>query len=476
MKVLAVTSEIYPLVKTGGLADVAGALPSALAGLGVEVRTLVPGYPSVMSRLDGTTPAAKALNVLGVDCRLVQATVEGLKLIVLDAPALFDRPGGPYNGPDGKDHPDNWHRFAVLSMTAALVAGGALDDFTPDLVHAHDWQAAMAPAYLRFAKIDKPSVITIHNMAFQGQFPARIFSGLQLPPEAFSIDGVEYYGGVGFLKAGIQNASAVTTVSPTYAREITTPGFGMGLDGLINSRSADLHGIVNGIETGTWDPASDGRLEKTYTSRTLKGRAINRQATAKRFGLEDDNSPLFVVISRLTWQKGIDLLAEVTPDLVAAGARLAVLGTGDALLEGRFLELSAAFPGRVGAIIGYDENLAHLMQGGGDAILIPSRFEPCGLTQLYGLHYGCVPVVARTGGLADTVVHANTAALNAGVATGIVHAPDSASALRQAVLEAVSLYGDAKCWANMQRQGMKADVSWQRSAAAYAELYASLLN
>jgi starch synthase len=301
-----------------------------------------------------------------------------------------------------------------------------------------------------------------------------VFGGLELPPEAFSMDGVEYYGGVGFLKAGLQNAWAITTVSPTYAEEIATPAYGMGLDGLIRSRAGTLFGIVNGIDTEVWDPETDPHLAAPFSARKLKGRVANRRAVEARFGLDADDAPLFVTISRLTWQKGIDLLAAVADELVGLGARLAVLGTGEAELEARFLSLAAQRRGRIGAVIGYDEPLAHKMQGGGDAIVIPSRFEPCGLTQLCGLRYGCVPVVARVGGLADTVIDANLAALSAGVATGFQFSPVDAAGLASGIRRAVALY-HAKDWPAIQRQGMKADVSWDRSAARYAEIYAALV-
>jgi len=475
VKILAVSSEIYPLIKTGGLADVAGALPPALARLGIETRTLVPGYPAVMRALTAAAPVHAYGALLGVEARIVAASAGALDLLVLDAPALFDRPGGPYAGPDGTDHPDNWRRFAALSRAASDIAAGVIEGFVPDLVHAHDWQAALAPAYLRYRGIFRPSVMTVHNLAFQGQFAAGIFPGLELPAAAYALDGVEYYGGVGFLKAGLQNATAITTVSPTYAREITTPAYGMGLDGLIASRGASLHGIVNGIDTEVWNPETDPHLAAPFSARRPKGRAANRAALARRLGLDADGAPLFVLISRLTWQKGIDLLAAAAEAIVADGGRLAVLGSGEAALEARFLSLAEQHPGRVGAVIGYDEPLAHLMQGGGDAILVPSRFEPCGLTQLCGLRYGCVPVVARTGGLADTVIDANTAALNAGVATGIQFAPVDRATLLAAVRSAMALHATPKVWGGLQRRGMASDVSWDRSAASYAALYTSLL-
>jgi glycogen/starch synthases, ADP-glucose type len=476
MQVLAVTPEIYPLIKTGGLADVTGALPLALAECGVSTRTLIPGYPTILQQCAPTTPVLAYGDLQGGEATVYPASAAGLDLLVLHAPHLFERPGGPYVDSGGRDWSDNWRRFAALSRVGADIAAGAMANWRPDVVHVHDWQAALTPAYMRYGEASSvPSVITVHNIAFQGHFGAQIFPSLGLPSFAMALDGVEYYGGVGYLKAGLQSAWALTTVSPTYAREITTPQFGMGLEGLIRSRAEDLHGIVNGIDTDVWNPATDHHLTATFTADALEAREANRLVVEKRFGLRHDASPLFCVVSRLTWQKGMDILASVVDELVASGARLAVLGSGDAHLEGSLLAAAARHPGAVGVVIGYDEALSHLMQGGCDAICIPSRFEPCGLTQLYGLRYGCVPLVARTGGLADTVIDANEAALSAGVATGFQFSPESGDALSYAIKRAIELHADHKAWIAIQKQGMRADVSWHRSAEKYAALYKELL-
>ena len=475
MKVLSVASEAHPLVKTGGLADVVGALPGALCVHGVEVRTLLPGYPAVMAGVQHKKKVHEYGRFFGGNAAIFEGEAAGLRLFLLDAPQLFDRQGGPY-GSNGSEWPDNWRRYAGLGKAGADIGMGVVPGWKPDLVHAHDWQAAMAPAYLRDGGAgDLPSVVTVHNLAFQGQFPASIFPELGLPPEAMALDGVEYYGGVGFLKAGLQAAHAITTVSPTYAQEIRTPAFGMGLDGLLNLRSGSVHGILNGIDVAAWDPAADPLLAATFSARTLANRAGNRAVVEERFGLERDASPLVTVISRLTWQKGMDIFAHEFDRLVGAGLRLAVLGSGDHGLEGALLAAGARHRGRAGVVIGYDEALAHLMQGGGDAILVPSRFEPCGLTQLYALRYGSVPVVARTGGLADTVIDANEAALAAEAATGLLFTPDSGEALVEAARRLVRLHADPRRWTSMQKQGMRTDVSWERSAARYAELFRSLV-
>jgi starch synthase len=476
-KVLAVASEAFPLVKTGGLADVVGALPAALAHHGIEMRVMMPGYPAVMAALKEAKPVHRYDDLFDGPGRILAGRAGTLDLLVVDAPHLFDRPGNPYLGPDGKDWPDNWQRFAALSRAAADAGGGVIKAFVPDIVHAHDWQAALAPAYLKFAAgRAAKSVLTVHNIAFQGQFPATIFPSLGLPDAAFAISGVEYYGGVSYLKGGLNYVDAITTVSPSYAEEITTPDFGMGLDGLLRERRHMLTGIVNGIDMSVWNPASDEHLALTYVPRNfVQRRQANKRAIEQRLGLEVGDGPLFCVVSRLTWQKGMDILVQCLDGLVGQGARLALLGAGEAPLESDFTEAATQYKGRVGVMIGYDESLSHLLQGGADAILIPSRFEPCGLTQLYGLRYGCVPVVSHVGGLADTIVDANEAALDQESATGLQFLPVDASALARALDRAIRLYADRKAWNSIQKAGMKTDVSWEKSAARYAQLYKKLL-
>lgn len=476
IKVLSVASEIYPLVKTGGLADVTGALPSALKPKGVDMRSLVPGYPKVMAALKDAVSVLDFPSLYGGPARVLAGTGGGLDLFVLDAPHLFVRDGGIYGDATGKDWADNWMRFGALSQVAARIAEGDFAGFVPDVVHAHDWQAGLVPAYMNYGKANRtPSIMTVHNLAFQGRYASDIFPALGLPSHAYGLDGIEYFGGVGFLKAGLQSAWAVTTVSPTYAREIRTEEFGMGLNGLLNARSSSVHGIVNGIDVDVWNPDKDVAIPKTYTAKTISNRSANKKALEKHFGLKPTNGPLFVVISRLTWQKGLDLLASAADAIVAAGGSLAVLGSGDTAIEGQLHAAASRHKGKVGVIIGYDEALSHLMQAGGDAILIPSRFEPCGLTQLYGLRYGCVPIVSRTGGLADTVIDANDAALSMGVATGVQFAPVDLGNLNDTIARTCALYTDPKLWQSMQLAGMACDVSWDRSASAYANLYKSVL-
>lgn len=475
MNVLSVTSEVYPLIKTGGLADVAGALPLALDVLGINTRTLLPGYPAVMDKIGPANPLMHFPDLLGEAATLLAATYEGLDLLVLDAPSLYQRAGGPYLDPTGQDYADNWKRFAVLSMAGAQIAQGALTDWQPDLVHVHDWQAALVPVFMRYSeKPEIPSLLTIHNIAFQGQFAANILPDLGLPGHAYW-EALEYHGTVSYLKGAIVTAHAISTVSPSYAEEILDPAYGMGLEGVVASRADSLHGIVNGIDIEAWNPAKDALISASYGVTTLKKRSLNRESLSKHFGLDFDNSPIFCVISRLTWQKGMDVLAEIIDDLVAEGGKLVVLGSGEAGLEWALKTAANRHPGRVGVQLGYNEPLSHLMQAGSDAIIIPSRFEPCGLTQLYGLRYGCVPVVARTGGLNDTIIDANAAALTAKAATGIQFAAVTAEGLRQAVRRTIRLFKDTKTWNQIQKQGMKADVSWETSAQAYVHLYHRLL-
>ncbi len=483
LKVLSVASEAVPLVKTGGLADVVGALPAALAGHGVEMTTLLPGYPSVLKAIGRARSVHAWDSLLGVPARLLSGKIDGYPLLVLDAPALYARDGAPYADVAGQDWGDNWQRFSALGRAAADIAGGAMvargKPRRFDLVHAHDWQAAMAPAYLHFAPFGGeagrvPSIVTIHNMAFQGWFGAEVFSRLGLPSEAWSIDGVEYHGGLGMLKAGLACADAVTTVSPTYAREIRSAAFGMGLEGLIVARGRAVSGILNGIDTALWDPSRDPALAAPYEAKKLERRTANKRALEAEFGLEIDEGPLFIVVTRLTWQKGMDVLLEVLDHLVGLGGRLALLGSGDSAIEQALHQAAARHPGRIAVRIGYDEALSHRMQGGGDAILVPSRFEPCGLTQLYGLAYGCVPVVARTGGLADTVIDANPAALAAGVATGVQFDGIHYDAFAAALTRTVDLYNRAEQWRTIQKNAMKCDFSWKASGQAYADLYRAL--
>lgn len=479
MKVLFVASECAPFVKTGGLADVIGAVPKALKKLGTDVKIMLPAYSALSSLVTSGKPVMVLNEHFGGPAQIVAVKAEGLDLLLLDAPHLYDRPGNIYLDDNGQDWHDNHLRFGALCVAAAKVAVEGIKRWKPDIVHAHDWQAGLTPLLIKMAAVKKPPscVTTIHNIAFQGLFHWSIKDTFSIPDEYFTAEGAEYWGNLSFMKAGLVFSDKITTVSPTYARELLTPEFGMGLEGVLQARGADFSGIVNGIDLKIWNPSTDLQLKTNYNVKSLRRKKENRAALAKRFELDENaNGPLFCVVSRLTEQKGLDLLLEVLPDLVGRGAQLALLGSGAKNLEAGYLDAARRFPGQVGVEIGYDENLSHLMQGGSDAILVPSRFEPCGLTQLYGLRYGTIPVVARTGGLADTVVDANEETITAKTATGIQFDPVTADALRVAIERTCDLFDQPKVWNSIIRNGMQYPVGWDQSAPEYRALYETILS
>ncbi|ABD56032.1 glycogen synthase GlgA [Jannaschia sp. CCS1] len=464
-RVLSVASECAPLVKTGGLADVVGALPGAMAALGDELRTLVPGY-ATMPVVGGAVVAAFD-DLFGGPATVDALTHEGLDLLILRAPHLFDRPGGLYIDAFGADWPDNAERFAALSYAAAHVAAKGAGDWRADVVHGHDWQAGLVPEYLAGLGCDTPFILTIHNVAFHGNTGAEKLDALRLDPDRFNADQYEFWGQISALKAGLMGAAQITTVSQTYAEELMTPQFGMGMDGVLRHRRDALTGIVNGIDLDVWNPETDPQITP-YT--TFKGKAANKAALQAEFGLSKAPGPLCVLVSRLTDQKGIDLLLDAMHVVLERGGQVAVLGSGAPDLEVCLLERADAEP-NLAVKIGYDEALSHRMMAGGDCILVPSRFEPCGLTQLYGLRYGTLPLVALTGGLADTVINASPAALARRVATGIQFSPITAEALANAFSRLCDLYADRKTWTAMVRNAMKQPVGWDMSASRYHALY-----
>jgi starch synthase len=473
MKVLSVASEAYPIIKTGGLADVVGALPAALKAEGVATRTLLPGYPSVMNGLGSAEEILHLPDFYGGAARLLAGTCAELELLVIDAPHLFARPGNPYSAPDGADWPDNAIRFAALGRIAADIAQGSVGSFVPDVVHAHDWQAGLMHAFLHYS--DRPipgTIMTVHNLAYQGQFPRELLSTLGLPPRSFTIDGVEYYGSIGFLKAGLLFADRITTVSPTYAVEIQEPEAGMGLDGLLRGRKDRVSGILNGIDTSVWNPATDPHIVSPFDADRLENRAANKAALQRRFGLPlNPDAFLLGVISRLSWQKGLDLLLETLPMVLRDDTQMIVLGSGEPDLQSRYRAIAKTNPRQIGVLIGYDENLAHLIQAGADGLVVPSRFEPCGLTQLCALRYGAVPIVSRVGGLADTVTDADDGSMAQDAATGIQFGPVTVENLAQALRRAGALFRNKPVWRKMQKNGLAVDVSWRNSAKHYADLY-----
>lgn len=474
MRVLSVTSEIFPIIKTGGLADVAGALPLALKAKGIEICSLVPGYPEVLRVLERAEVQAGPKSLFGGEARLLRGRFGEHELFVLDAPHFFARGGNPYMSAEGVDWPDNGKRFAALARMAADIGFGAVPSFLPDIVHAHDWQAALAPAYLNYGHQPRPkTVVTVHNLAFQGRFQRSLLEEIGLPLESFTVDGVEYYGDIGFLKAGLRFADMITTVSPTYAMEIQSDEGGMGLGGLLRSRSSDLRGILNGIDAAVWDPATDAHILRRFDASTLERRAINKAALQKQFGLKQTpDAFLLGVISRLSGQKGLDLLLDCIPTIQKEGIQVALLGAGDVELEHRFRAAADTHPETIGVFIGFDEILAHHIQAGADALVVPSRFEPCGLTQLCALRYGAVPIVSRVGGLEDTVVDLSD---NKQGATGFKFSPVTMQNLAAALCSANAAYRDRQGWREMQLNGMATDVSWDSRASQYSDLYKEVL-
>jgi len=471
MRILFATSEARPLIKTGGLADVSGALPAALREIGLDCRLLLPGYPAVLAGVKKPKPVCGLSGLPGDSvATLLEATMpdNGVPLYILDAPELFRREGGPYQDVAGHDHPDNALRFAVFSKAAALLASNNSPlAWRPQLLHCNDWQTGLAPAYLRLAGQTTPSVMTVHNLAYQGIFPPSDLATVELPLESFSLNGVEYYGNLSFLKAGLYYADRLTTVSPTYAEEIRQPALGMGMQGLLTTRGDDLLGILNGIDAGEWNPASDIHLPCKFSSRALAGKKQCKLKLQQDLNLEPGkDTPLFGIIARLAHQKGLDLIHTVAEGILHRGGQIALLGTGEKTLEAAFRELGAKHPGRVAAVIGYDEGLSHRIEAGSDVFLMPSRFEPCGLNQLYSLRYGTIPIVHATGGLKDTVED--------GVTGFVFHEP-TAHALWVAIERALHAYADAKIWQRMLRAGMNRDFSWEKSAREYAALYRGLL-
>ena len=491
MKVLYVCAEVFPLLKTGGLADVSAALPPALQQAGCDVRMLLPGFPAILGgvkNLEVSGPSTLRLpNDSGPQhlehrvARIVRAELpgNGLPCYILDAPACFDRPGNPYLDPQGFAWPDNAQRFALLSWAAACLGRGLDALWQPDILHCHDWHTGLAPAYLSQAKGGNggaaASVFTVHNLAYQGLFPADIFSSLGLADQLFGMDGVEFYGQVSFMKAGLQFADRITTVSPSYAREILTPEQGSGLDGLLRARSAVLSGILNGVDYSVWSPVLDPVLVHAFDWHTVALKKHAKLQLQTQAGLEPDADALVLgVVSRLTEQKGLHLLAAALDDVVRLGGQLALLGGGDVALEQAFLEAAKKYPGRVSVTIGYDEIMSHSIIAGSDVILIPSRFEPCGLTQLYGLRYGTLPLVHRVGGLADTVVEASPAHLLDGTACGFVFDDFSANGLRAALQRAAALKAQPAVWNTVQKQAMQLRFDWRVAAESYVALYRSL--
>ncbi|MBI2815933.1 MAG: glycogen synthase GlgA [Acidobacteria bacterium] len=474
MRVLIAASEGVPYSKTGGLADVIGALPQALASNGVQVGVVLPRYKS--TRLENSKQLVSSLTVaLGDGLRfpsiLQGPTTDSVRWFFVDYPPFFDR-DSLYVGPSGTDYTDNPERFALFSRTVLEIAKTI---FPPHLIHCHDWQAGLVPVMLRTAYASDPAlqavpiIFTVHNLGYQGLFPYDALSRAGLPLDMFRVDRLEFYGKINFLKGALVYSDAITTVSRKYAQEIQTPEYGFGLDGVLRDRAEKIHGILNGVDYSQWDPAVDPHIAAHYDASNLDGKTACKQDLLRQFGLPDDTSiPLIGIVSRFTRQKGFDLIAEVAERLMAENVRLVALGNGEAQYEKLFTTLAARFPERVGVRVAYDDVLAHKIEAGADMFLMPSRYEPCGLNQIYSLRYGTVPVVRATGGLDDTIEDYDA---STGVGTGFQFSAFSGIALLETVLRALSVYDNPDEWRHLMRAGMKEDFSWDASAREYAALY-----
>ncbi len=483
VRVLHVAAELYPLLKTGGLADVVGALPPALLPLSADARVVMPGFPAVIAGLDNLHPVAHTGPRFGIGNPVIEFGTlrsNGTGVYIVRADAFYDRPGNPYLDAAHHPYPDNGRRFAMLGWAASLLAQGADPAWLPEVVHAHDWHAGLTAAYLKAAAAEQhrrmpPSIITVHNLAYQGVFPASLFGELGLPGGFFQVEGAEFYGQVSFLKAGLFFSDKITTVSPTYAHEIQTPAQGAGLDGLLRKRTHDVSGILNGVDYTVWHPSIDPAIAKPYWVDDMEGKAACKAALQARFGLTArTDTPLFGVVSRLTEQKGLDALLASVPEIVARGGQLVILGTGEPTLEAGLKRAAHEHPDAVAVELGFDETLAHSIIAGSDVVAVPSRFEPCGLTQLYGLAYGTLPLVHHVGGLADTVIDASLENLADGMATGFVFERFEITAVTAAIRRAFALFDRPDEWIATQRHAMKQNFGWEASALRYYDLYQRL--
>ncbi|MGH7233635.1 MAG: glycogen synthase GlgA [Nitrospiraceae bacterium] len=486
LKILLVTPEAVPFAKTGGLADVASALPRELARLGHEVRLVLPAYRVIDAAEHGFEPwtTLRVPTVSGP----IPANVERMHLadgrleaLIVRYEPYFDRIG--LYQELGMDYLDNLERFtffcsAVMELLAVLQAS---EDWTPHLLHANDWQTALCPVYMRTLYVGHPAVtnlrslLTVHNLGYQGIFPASEYRKTGLGPGLFTPAGLEFFGSCNLLKGGLVFADLLNTVSPTYSREIQTPEFGFGLEGVIQERQDRWTGVVNGIDTDVWNPATDAHLHARYTADDLSGKRECKRALQREMKLPVRAGPVLGVVSRFSAQKGLDLVADILPELMALDLQVVLLGTGDSSIEGVFRTLQMRYPNKIGLRIGFDEGLAHRIEAGSDMFLMPSRYEPCGLNQQYSLRYGTVPIVRRTGGLADTVVSYSPLAVKGQRATGFLFGEATSDALLTTVLLALRIYRDKPQWRSLMLAGMHSDVSWTRSALAYEALYRRLL-
>lgn len=485
MKILYACTELYPLLKTGGLADVGAALPAALQTLGCDVRLVLPAFPGIVRgvQMDGAPlalPAQDAPEVLK-SCvpppSLLPGHVisTGQRVYLLDAPMLFQREGGPYQDSDGRDWPDNAARFALLCWAAAGLGLGCDPQWRPDVIHSHDWHTGLVPVYLQLMAGGgrRPAcVFTIHNLAYQGLFPAEVVPSLGLPESLYRWDGIEFFGQLSFMKAGLQFADAITTVSPRYAQEIMTPEQGCGLDGVLRYRANAVHGILNGVDYAIWDPATDPLIDAHYEEDGLAGKQLVKQHLQAQLGLAvRPDALVFAAVSRLSEQKGLHLIAGVIDELVARGGQLIVLGSGDAAIEASLRQAIGRHPEQAVLKVGYDEALAHRIMAAADVVLVPSRYEPCGLTQLYALRYGALPLVRAVGGLADTVTDCTPQTIADNMASGFVFHEFSVEGLRGTMQRAFALRDRPNDWARVQRHAMQLRFDWHDAANAYCALF-----
>ena len=473
-KILFASSETHPLIKTGGLADVAGSLPAALSELGQDIRIIMPNYQGIKHQQPSRQLASLMVNNCQV--QLLETVLPDTKVTVwlVDYPPFFDFPGNPYVDANGEAWPDIADRFSLFCRIVNEVAMNRAGlDWQPDVVHCNDWQTGLVPALLSLENQRPATVFTIHNMAYQGSFDRNTYVQLNLPGQLWHPAGLEYHGMMSFIKGGLAFADRITTVSPTYAQEIQTAEFGYGLEGLLSYRQDQLSGIINGIDTSIWNPATDTSLPHPYSASKLADKQNNKTALQQRMGLPvDEKIPLFGLIGRLVEQKGIDLVLSCLEEMVEMPLQFVLLGSGDKAYEQQLQAFASQYPDKIAISIGYNESLAHQIEAGVDIFLMPSRFEPCGLNQMYSQRYGTLPIVRKTGGLADTVIDALPHTLN--TATGIVFNDANPSALMEAIKRSLVLFDNKSQWKKIQRNAMAKDFSWQNSANQYLALYQQL--
>jgi starch synthase len=475
-KILFVTSEAHPLIKTGGLADVCGSLPKALAELSQDIRLIIPNYQALKTSENVRFRCAIRVDNRNINILETRMPDSHVTVWLVDYPAYYNFPGNPYVDEQGEPWPINAERFALFCRVAVEAAMDRVhQDWKPDIVHCNDWQSGLVPALLSLEKDRPATVFTIHNMAYQGLFPINTAASLNLPGKLWNQAGLEFHEMLSFIKGGLVYADYVTTVSPTYALEIQTPEFGYGLEGLLDHRKEFLGGIINGIDLDQWNPETDPYITQHYTATTLNKKKLNKYELQRRFALPtDERIPLFGLIGRLVEQKGIDLIIECLPEILTMNIQFVLLGNGEKGFEKALKNMVRLYPDKISINIGYDEALAHLIEAGADIFLMPSRFEPCGLNQMYSQRYGTIPIVRKTGGLADTVVDILPETLANHTASGVIFNEASSSSLLEAIKRAMILYSFPDTWRKIQTNAMKKDFSWQRSAEQYLALYENL--